>query len=84
MQYLGLTEIEPAFLTRQRLDRRIPDQEMLEAEGVAWEPGGSAMGMTMDWHVTTGHARIKLRHNYRSSGVRACVPACAGTTRLGR
>ena len=52
------------MLSRQCLDRRIPDQETLTTEVAAWEADRNAMQATVDWRFTTEDARIKLKHLY--------------------
>ncbi len=62
--WLNMTEIELSVLSRQCLDRRIPDQETLTTEVAAWEADRNAMQATVDWRFTTEDARIKLKHLY--------------------
>ncbi len=64
--WLNMAEIELSVLSRQCLDRRIPDQETLRAEVAAWEEERNASGATVDWRFTTADARIKLKHLYPS------------------
>ncbi len=59
-------EIELSVLARQCLDRRIPDEETLVWEVVAWEEARNAQGNPVDWRFTTADARIKLKHLYPS------------------
>ena len=59
-------EIELSVLARQCLDRRIPDEETLVWEVVAWEEARNAQGNPLDWRFTTADARIKLKHLYPS------------------
>lgn len=61
-----MAEIEFSVLSRQCLDRRIPDQPTLIDEVAAWEARrNQAMG-TVQWRFTTQDARIKLRKLYPS------------------
>lgn len=62
--WLNIAEIELSALTKQCLDRRIPDIETLRSEAKAWwrERNGRQKGV--DWRFTTKGARIKLRHLY--------------------
>ena len=60
----ALAEIELSVLSRQCLDRRIPDQPTLSHEVAAWEADRNAMQATVDWRFTTEDARIKLKHLY--------------------
>ncbi|CAA9254790.1 MAG: Mobile element protein [uncultured Chloroflexia bacterium] len=55
-----------SILSRQCLDRRIPDQETLRAEVAAWEAERNGSGTTVNWRFTTADARIKLKHLYPS------------------
>jgi uncharacterized small protein (DUF1192 family) len=60
----ALAEIELSVLSRQCLDRRIPDQATLRREVAAWEAERNAMQATVEWRFTTADARIKLKHLY--------------------
>ena len=64
-----LAEIELSVLSRQCLDRRIPNQETLTTEVAAWEAERNESGATVDWRFTTADARIKLKHLYPSIGL---------------
>lgn len=64
--WLNMAEIELSVLSRQCLDRRIPDQESLSAEVAAWEVRRNESGATVHWHFTTADARIKLHKLYPS------------------
>lgn len=64
--WLDIAEIELSALTRQCLDRRIPDQETLIKEVAAWEAERNAAQVTVHWHFTTADARVKLKHLYPS------------------
>ncbi len=64
--WLNMAEIELSVLSRQCLERRIPDQETLAMEVAAWEEERNASGATVDWRFTTADARIKLKHLYPS------------------
>ena len=64
--WLNMAEIELSVLARQCLDRRIPDEETLVWEVLAWEEGRNAQGNPVDWRFTTTDARIKLKHLYPS------------------
>ena len=66
MGWLNMAEIELSVLSRQCLDRRIPDQETLIAEVAAWEAARNESGATVHWRFTTADARIKLKHLYPS------------------
>lgn len=62
--WLNMAEIELSVLSRQCLDRRIPDQETLEREVQAWEAERNAQVVKVLWRFTTADARIKLKHLY--------------------
>ncbi len=64
--WLNMAEIELSVLSRQCLDRRIPDKETLEHETAAWEQARNAKGATVNWRFTTADARIKLKRLYPS------------------
>jgi hypothetical protein len=51
-------------LSRQCLDRRIPDQESLRREVTAWAERRNRAKATIDWQFTTADARIKLKKLY--------------------
>ncbi|MDR9898269.1 hypothetical protein G7B40_027460 [Aetokthonos hydrillicola Thurmond2011] len=53
-----------ATLTRQCLDRRIPDLPSLQAELKAWNTQRNSLNSTISWHFTTTEARIKLKRLY--------------------
>ncbi len=62
--WLNMAEIELSVLSRQCLDRRIPDQVTLERETKAWEDERNAQVVKVQWRFTTADARIKLKHLY--------------------
>jgi hypothetical protein len=62
--WLNIAEIELSVLTKQCLDRRIPDIETLQTETKAWEQDRNARQKGVDWQFTTQDARIKLKHLY--------------------
>jgi DDE superfamily endonuclease len=64
--WLNMAEIELSVLSRQCLDRRIPDQDTLKTEVAAWEKKRNETANTIDWRFTTQDARIKLKHLYPS------------------
>jgi hypothetical protein len=53
-------------LSRQCLDRRIPDKLTLTHEVAAWERDRNTAGGRADWRFTTADARIKLKRLYPS------------------
>lgn len=62
--WLNIAEIELSVLSRQCLNRRIPDKETLIAEVAAWEQTRNSAKTTINWQFTTADARIKLRRLY--------------------
>ena len=62
--WLNLAESELAVLSGQCLDRRIPDQAMLEREVAAWLARRNTHHAKADWRFTTADARIKLKSLY--------------------
>jgi DDE superfamily endonuclease len=64
--WLNMAEIELSVLSRQCLDRRVPDFETLEAEALAWQERRDGAGAKTDWRFSTDDARIKLKRLYPS------------------
>ena len=64
--WLNMAEIELSVLSRQCLDRRIPEAAQLETEVAAGVAERNRAGATIDWQFTTADARIKLIHLYPS------------------
>ena len=62
--WLNIAEIELSRLTRQCLDRRIDDLDLLNAELAAWQAATNTDQRQVDWQFTTTDARVKLRHLY--------------------
>jgi hypothetical protein len=62
--WLNIAEIELSALTRQCLDRRIADLDILNAELAAWQNTVNADQRQVNWHFTTHDARTRLRHLY--------------------
>jgi DDE superfamily endonuclease len=62
--WLNVAEIELSVLSRQCLDRRLPDLQTLEREVAAWQQRRNTAGGRIDWQFTTADARIKLKHLY--------------------
>jgi hypothetical protein len=62
--WLNIAELELSVLTRQCLDRRIPDLDTLRRETQAWETRRNEGQKGVDWQFTTPDARIKLRRLY--------------------
>jgi hypothetical protein len=62
--WLDLAESELGVLSRQCLDRRIPDKQTLIDEVKTWQDHRNANHAKANWHFTTPNARIKLKHLY--------------------
>ena len=62
--WLNIAEIELHSLTKQCLERRIPDAEALAVEIKAWEKRRNEGQKTVDWQFTTQDARIKRKRLY--------------------
>jgi hypothetical protein len=62
--WLNIAEIELSALTRQCLDRRIGDIDVLNGELAAWENAVNTAQRQVNWHFTTSDARTRLRHLY--------------------
>jgi hypothetical protein len=59
-----MAEREWSVLTRQCLDRRIPDVATLEAELAAWLAARNAERATASWRFTKEDARQRLHWLY--------------------
>jgi transposase len=64
--WLNMAETELSTLSKQCLDRRIPDQPTLRREVDAWERPRNEAESKIDWQFTTHDARIKLKKLYPS------------------
>jgi DDE superfamily endonuclease len=64
--WLNMAEIELSVLSRQCLQRRVPDFETLEAEALAWQERRDGASVKTDWRFGTDDARIKLKRLYPS------------------
>jgi hypothetical protein len=62
--WLNIAEIEFSHLSRQCLDRRIPDQEILKRDVAAWSKQRNEEKSVVDWQFTSSDARIKLKKLY--------------------
>jgi hypothetical protein len=62
--WLNVAEIELSVLTKQCLDRRIPDISTLCTEATAWATVRTENQVGVDWQFTTDDARIKLKRLY--------------------
>jgi hypothetical protein len=64
--WLDMAEVELAVLSRQCLDRRIPDMETVEGVVGLWEERRNEARATVEWQFTTDKAREKLGRVYSS------------------
>jgi len=64
--WLNMAETELSVMTKQCLDRRIPDVATLRREIAAWERQRNKARSKINWQFTTHDARIKLRKLYPS------------------
>ena len=64
--WLNMAEIELGVLSRQCLDRRIPDQSHLIQYVALWQSNRNQAQVKVDWRFTTADARIKLKRLYPS------------------
>ncbi len=62
--WLNMAEIELSILSRQCLNRRIPNQEIIFEEIAAWEEVRNQEKATVEWQFTTDNARVKLNKLY--------------------
>jgi DDE superfamily endonuclease len=65
--WLNMAEIELSVLSRECLDRRIPDHETLCREIAVYEERRNTARARINWRFTSHDARIKLRHLYPST-----------------
>jgi len=62
--WLDMAEAELSVLSRQCLDRRIPNKQALIEEVAAWEDDRNKNHTKADWQFTTADARIRLKRLY--------------------
>jgi DDE superfamily endonuclease len=62
--WLDMAEAELSVLSRQCLDRRIPNKQALIEEVAAWEEDRNKNHTNADWQFTTADARSKLKRLY--------------------
>ena len=65
--WLNMAEIEIGILSRQCLDRRIQNRELLEREVSAWQQDRNELKKTIEWTFTRQDADRKLGHHYVSN-----------------
>jgi len=64
--WLNMAEIEFAALSKQCLDRRIPDVETLRHEVLAWAEQRNLAKTTVKWKFAQPDARQKLHRHYEN------------------
>jgi transposase len=62
--WLNRAECEFSVLSRQCLDRRLPDRDTVNTEVSAWVEERNLKATPADWRFTTEDARIKLKRLY--------------------
>ena len=65
--WLNMAEIELSVLTKQCLNRRIPDEWMLNLEIIAWEQAANASHRQIHWSFTLQDAQHVFADYYPSS-----------------
>lgn len=63
--WLNMIEIEFSALSKQCLNRRIPDQELLEKEVMAWTKDRNEKAVKINWQFSIKKARKKLNRHYQ-------------------
>ena len=61
---LNMAEIETGLLTRQCLDRRLADRDVLGSEVAAWQRQRNDRRRTIEWKFTRQDADRKLARDY--------------------
>lgn len=64
--WLNMAEIEFAALSKQCLDRRIPEVEAMRREVLAWADTRNRARTTVKWKFSQPDARKKLRRHYHN------------------
>ena len=62
--WLNIAEISISILSKQCIDRRIPNIDKLNQEITTWEESYNENLNPVDWQFTTDDARIKLKRLY--------------------
>ena len=65
--WLNMVEIEFSVLSRQCLNRRIPNMETMKQEVKAWTEKRNRKQATVNWRFTCEDARVKLKRLYPQS-----------------
>lgn len=63
-RWLNMVEMECSILSRQCLNRRLPDLETVRQEVEAWAKGRNDAQATVEWRFTTADARDWLKRLY--------------------
>jgi hypothetical protein len=61
-----MAEIELSVLSRQCLDRRIDNRDLMSREIATWQADRNAANARINWQFKTADARIKLKRLYPS------------------
>ncbi len=61
-----MAETELSVLSRQCLDRRIDDRDLMAHEIATWQADRNAAIVRINWQFKTADARIKLKRLYPS------------------
>ena len=61
-----MAEIEFAAMTKQCLDRRIAEADILQREVLAWTDQRNLDRKTVNWTFSQAEARHKLKRHYRN------------------
>ena len=67
--WLNMAETELSVLSRQCLDRRIDDRDLMAREIAVWQQARNAATARINWQFKTADARIKLKRLYPSFDV---------------
>lgn len=62
--WLNMAEIEIGILSRQCLNRRVPNPQLLQCEVDAWQATRNALRRTIEWKFTRQDADHKLARHY--------------------
>lgn len=62
--WLNMAELELSHLSRQCLNRRIADKNILINETSAWETKRNSREVKVNWQFTCEDARVKLKKLY--------------------
>ena len=67
--WLNMAETELSVLSRQCLDRRLDDRDLMAREIATWQADRNAAIARINWQFRTADARIKLKRLYPSFDV---------------